>query len=578
MLELFERQVASRPGSVAVVSGQHRITYQDLDVAASRVAGELTAGGIGRGHVVAVVTGRSEAALVALLSVWRVGAAYLPLDPAHPADRIALVLGDARASAVVTERRFVANVPASDAQVVTVDEAAAAVPSPPLAGATPDDVAYVIYTSGSTGRPKGVAVSHRSLVNVVLELSTVLDCGSDDRWITVAPTTFDISMAELCVPLACGAQLVVAAEAELRDAQALTRLIRSSGVNRMQAVPSQWRMLLDAGFEAPAMVAMVGGEPLSLALATALRSRVRALVNGYGPTETTVVSTYWQVPDAPTRIAIGGPIANTRLYLLDERLDPVDPGQPGELYIGGTGVALGYLGRPELTAQRFLPDPDGPDGARMYRTGDRCRLTPDGVLEYLGRDDDQVKVRGQRIELGEVEARLATHPAVVAVAALVHEDVLVAYVIAAPSAGPAPDPAQLRAYVAQALPTALVPNSIVLRADLPVTANGKVDRSALRDELVGRPAVDAETAPPYPEPGTDPWTLTVCGICHEVLGVHVRPEDDLFELGAHSLTVMQIAARMRVAWEVTVPTDVFYQAATISDLAAAVGELVGRSR
>jgi acyl carrier protein len=288
---------------------------------------------------------------------------------------------------------------------------------------------------------------------------------------------------------------------------------------------------------------------------------------------------YWPVPLAPSRIAIGGPIANTRLYLLDEQLNFVQSGQSGELYIAGAGVAQGYLNRPDLTAQRFLPDPYGPAGRRMYRTGDRCRQLSDGTLEYLGRDDDQVKVRGQRIELGEVEAHLATHPAVAAVAALVHGDALVACVVAAPYR--TPDPAELRAYAAQALPAGAVPTAVVLRAELPLTHNGKIDRTALRTEFAVAAAAPGspEAAAPAAVGGSDAdaWLRSVCDICREVVGVpEVKPEDDLFELGAHSLTVMQLAARMRTAWEVEVPTDLFYEAATVADVAVSVRRLVGR--
>ncbi|HEV2377101.1 MAG TPA: non-ribosomal peptide synthetase [Streptosporangiaceae bacterium] len=561
VMELIAGHADRAPEAAAVTGGGPSLTYGELLSAASWAAAGLSARGVTRGQVVAVVTGRSSAAVVAMMAVWWAGAVYLPIDPTYPAQRITLLLDDTAAAAVLTEPRFLATIPAGRTPVVTLD--AAATERPPPMATSPEDAAYIIYTSGSTGTPKGVVVGHRSLLNVVLEMAAAMECGAADQWLTMAPTTFDISLLELCVPLVSGGRLVISTEAQLRDAAALVRLVRGWGITRMQAVPSQWRMLLDAGFGAPGMVAMVGGEALSTALARALRRRVRVLLNGYGPTETAVVSSFWRVPETPARIAIGGPIANTRMYLLDDALVPVLPGQPGELYIAGAGLAQGYLNRPGLTGQRFPTV----RGERMYRTGDRCRWRSDGMLEYLGRTDDQVKIRGQRIELGEVEACLCAHPTVAAVAALTHSDALIAYVVAA--GGTVPDPADLRAYAAQALPAGAVPNKVVVLPGLPLTPHGKVDKAALR-------AIGA-TGEPVTHHGTDPWLASICEMCREVLSVPaVRPADDIFELGAHSLTVMQFAARIQAAWDIEVPAAVFYEAATVGDIAEAVARLTGR--
>jgi acyl-coenzyme A synthetase/AMP-(fatty) acid ligase/acyl carrier protein len=345
--------------------------------------------------------------------------------------------------------------------------------------------------------------------------------------------------------------------------------MREQSVTRMQAVPSQWRALLEAGFEGPETIGMTGGEALSPALARRLRARLRGLLNAYGPTETTIVSTIWPVPPGVTDVAVGEPIANTRLYLLDDRHEPVPPGEAGELYIAGEGVALEYVARAGLTAERFPVDPQGPPGSRMYRTGDLCRWRPDGMLAFIGRDDGQVKVRGQRVELGEVETRLAAHPGVAAVAAAVRDDSLVAYIVpditlTGPETGIS---ASIREYARGTLPASMVPNLVEVLAELPLTGNGKIDRSALPAPSPG---------PAAPGSGEeDEWLLAVCEICREALGVPVvRPEDDLVELGAHSLTLMQITARMRARWNVEIPVDVFYEAERVADVAAAVAELL----
>ncbi len=605
VLELFERHVRERPDAVVVVSGADALTYRELSTAATALAAELSRHGVGRGDIVAVATARSCASLVGLIAVWRAGGVYLPIDPGYPAERISLLLADANAAAVVADRDN-ASVVAALASVpsIIIDENSV----PPekntaaglAAGTTdadtitivdppgPDEIAYVIYTSGSTGQPKGVRIRHRSLVNVVLELADALDSGPEDRWISMAPTVFDISMAEFCIPIATGGRVIMTTPAHMRDAFTLVRLIKEAGVTRMQAVPSQWRMLLDAGFDAPEIVAMCGGEALPAALAVTLRSRLKRLVNAYGPTETTIVSTLWQVPEQLSRITIGRPIANTRLYLLDEKGDPVEFGEAGELCIGGVGVAAGYLRRPELTAQRFVPDFEGggypPSGNEkgddlpgyetvlMYRSGDRCRQLPDGNLEYLGREDGQVKVRGQRIELGELESHLATHPAIAAVAAFVHDDTLVAQVIIGKPDEPV-DAASLRAFVASSLPPSLVPNTVVICEEFSLTDNGKVDRDALHDAY----STSIRNLPMSSSVSVDSsgdWPQEFCDLCRDVLDVPVvEIADDLFDLGAHSLTVMQLAARIQAAWGIDVPADVFYQADTIGDLATRIAEM-----
>lgn len=564
--DLFSRRAAEAPDAVALIDEDGPVGYRALDAAVAEAAGRLVAAGVRPGDTVAVLTRRSARLLAAMLAVWRVGGSYLPVDPGHPAARISFLLDDAGAVASVHDEgpgpggvRVEPLAPAPELREGRETQAGDPDPAPPGA-----DSAYLIYTSGSTGTPKAVRVGHRALLNVVLELADAMGCGPGDTWLTMAAATFDISLAEFCVPLATGAALVVTSERDLRDAGALVGLVREHRVTRMQAVPSQWRALLDAGFDAPDLVAMTGGEALTVNLARELRGRVAALFNGYGPTETTVLSTLWPVPPDAAGIAIGAPIANTRLSVLDDRGRPVAAGEPGELHIAGTGVALGYAGRPGLTGELFLPDPDGPPGSRRYRTGDRVRLRPDGLLEFLGRDDGQVKVRGQRVELGEVEARLADHPKVAGVAAKVHDDTLVAYAVL--TSEQAATPAELREHAERLLPPAAVPSLVVLLEEFPLTANGKVDKAALA--LPAR--TPAEEAPWQPD-GSDHITAALCEICREVLGnPAVRPEDDLFDLGAHSLVLMQILGRLGLVLGVTIPIDILYDADLVSDVAAAV--------
>ncbi|MFC1431651.1 amino acid adenylation domain-containing protein [Streptacidiphilus sp. N1-3] len=578
VLGRFERCAAETPDAPAVSCGDRRLSYRELDTAAERLAAGLRGRGTGPGRATAVHLGREADLVVALLAVWKSGGVYLPLDPGLPADRIAFLLRDAQAELVLTGPEPTARQLPDEVTSATVGELSASSAGPGAAAAAqplrPDAPAYVIYTSGSTGRPKGVRVGHRSLLNVVLELAAAMPCGPGDRWLAMAAPGFDISMAELTVPLATGAELVLTGEELPRDPRALVRLVRERGITRMQAVPSQWRLLLDAGFDAPDLVAMTGGEALTVPLARALRSRVAGLFNGYGPTETTVLSTLWRVPEQVTDISIGLPIANTRLSLVDDRLRPVAPGEAGELCIAGAGVSLGYLNRTELTADRFIAEPGGPAGALKYRTGDRCRLRPDGLLEFVGRTDDQVKIRGQRIELGEVEAGLAAMPGLAGAVAAVHDQgaegtALAAYVVARAGA-PAPSPAQVREFGRTVLPSAMVPSLVVVLDRFPLTPNGKVDRRALPAPT----GAGAEPTDTDSEPTATALLTEVSEICREVLGVErVLPGDDLADLGGHSLTMMQIAGLMRARWNVDIPVELFFEYDTVAELAQAIGRI-----
>ena len=583
--QLVARQVAQCPDAVAVVDDGSRLTYRELDAAAERVAVALRGLGVGPEQVVAVCLPRSCALLAAWLGVWKAGGAWLPLDPEHPDARLAYLLGDAGVRAVVTDRvgagRIAAAGPALP--VVLVDDphagmATGSVARAPL-DAAPGNLAYLMYTSGSTGNPKGVEITHHNLTNLLSDLTARLAMGRTDTFLSTTTVSFDISVLELFGPLTVGARVVIAAPSVVVDGAMLAAALRKWRPDLVQGTPATWRLLLDAGWAGdPLLTVLCGGEEMPRSLAVRMTHRVGALWNMYGPTETTIWSTCQRLDDAGAvgvreagRVPIGRPIANTRMYVLDQRRRLAPAGVAGELYIAGAGVARGYRGRPDLTAQRFLPDPFVPDG-RMYRTGDRARWRPDGTLEYLGRLDSQVKIHGVRVEPGEIESVLAGHPAVgeAAVTAVHTPDgrtTLVAYVV--PAAGtPLPEP-QLRGWLSDRLPTPLVPARYVSVPALPRTSNNKLDRRAL------------PPPPPLPTPPArdhqQPATATeakLAAIWAEVLGVaHVDPDDNFFDLGGHSLLATKVAARVRSAMGVAPTLRAFFQHVSLRALAEHIDTL-----
>ncbi|WP_117209356.1 amino acid adenylation domain-containing protein [Allorhizocola rhizosphaerae] len=506
---------------IAVTGSGFDLTYAGLVAAAEDIAVALRDRGVRPGDRVAVRMRRTPELLAALLGVWKAGAAYVPLDPDYPPARQSLLLSDARPRAVLTQDG-----------VVGLE----------WSGTSNPGLAYVIYTSGSTGRPKGVAVGHDSLSNLLAGLRHCLDIPPRPVFLAVASFAFDMSIPELWLPLVMGGTVVLATEDEARDAERLLKLIRTKGVTHVHVTPSTWQRLLEAGFDEPGVVAISGAEALPEPIARQIRGRSARLWNLYGPTETTVWSTYSEVDDGP--VTIGRPLPNTTVTVVDDSLSPVPQGIPGELCIGGAGVARGYFGQPELTAQRFV------NGA--YRTGDRVRLRHDGSLEWIGRFDNQIKLRGYRVELGEIEARLLEHPGIRSAAAMTHDgETLVAYVVG--------DATDLREHMAEVLPAHQVPTKYVFLPELPLNANGKLDRSRLPE--------------PEPDSTSDGYTGVaeqIYRIWCEVLGrKDIGPDDDLFDLGGHSLTVTKIAARMRRHLGIDLPLHIFFDTPTISALAAA---------
>ncbi|RSS56463.1 non-ribosomal peptide synthetase, partial [Streptomyces sp. WAC06614] len=480
--QLVAAQAARTPDAPALVFEDTTLTYRELQDRAGRLAALFARHGAGRGRSVAVALGRSTDTVVSMLAAMRAGAAYVPVDPAYPAERIAYILEDSRPALVVTTTALQDALPEDGTPRLLLDTAALPADPAPEAPITPQDAAYVIYTSGSTGRPKGVVVSHTGVASMAAAHLAWFGGGPGHRVLQFSSPSFDASIWEMLTTLATGSALVLAPAERLAAGEPLATLLAEQRVTHATLPPVVLAAMGEARLPAD-MTLVTAGEACSAEL-VARWADGRRMVNAYGPTESTVCATMSSPlstgAGAPT---IGRPITNTRVHVLDAYLNPVPVGVPGELYVTGPGLARGYLNRPGLTAERFVADPYGPAGSRMYRTGDLVRWTADGELDYLGRADDQVKIRGFRIELGEVETALLGHPAVAQSAVVVREDTpgdkrLVGYVV--PAGSPADvDPAALRTHVGTTLPDYMVPAAVVVLDALPVTANGKLDRRAL---------------------------------------------------------------------------------------------------
>ncbi|MFI9239249.1 amino acid adenylation domain-containing protein [Streptomyces sp. NPDC053079] len=577
--ELFEARAAATPHATALVHGGRTLSYTWLKERSDAYAAQLHAMGAGGESAVGLLLDRTPELVAAMLGVWKAGGSYVPLDPAVPAERLGHMLSDAQASLVVTDSPHAAALDGVyDGQRLVVD-----LPWPRNAAAHPvaagaGDLAYTLYTSGSTGRPKGVGVEHRALANLLLSMSEELGSAETDAWLSLTSVSFDISGLELFLPLVTGGRLVLADGLETKDGAVLAGVVAEHGVTHVQATPSGWNLLLRSGFgeAVPHLTALTGGEALPAELAHRLRSAVGRLVNVYGPTETTIWSMLWEVPGDVAAVSIGWPIANTATYVLDERMRPVPLGVPGELYIGGAGLARGYRGMPERTAAHFVPDPFGTaPGARLYRTGDIVSVRPDGSHLYTGRADDQVKIRGVRIEPGEIEAALTGLEQVAQGAVTVREDVpgdkrLVAYVV--PAGGSALEPRTLRTALAGILPDVMLPSAFVVLDALPLNTAGKVDRRALP-----APAQDALATTGYLAPRT-PAEERVAAIWAEVLGVdRVGIEDSFFDLAGDSLRAINLVGTLRAAGYDVAVRDVFEQrtVAGLTEVATARPALSG---
>ncbi|WP_186111007.1 amino acid adenylation domain-containing protein [Burkholderia gladioli] len=578
--QLVEQQAARRPDAIAVIDAQERLSYAELNARANRLAHRLRRLGIAPDDRVALCMERGAAIVVAILAVMKAGGAYVPLDPAYPAERLAHMLADSAPVAALTDSRSrarLAGLPAAvpvlelDTQADTWrDESADDLP-PGEIGLNAGHLAYVIYTSGSTGTPKGVMIEHRGLVNHAMAIIASFEVRQDSRVLQFASTSFDASISEVVMALCRGAALYVPADGIRHDRQALWAYLEREAITHATLPPA---LLQDGGALPPIAtrptLALVGEAP-GAALFRALAGQAE-LLNGYGPTEGTVCATAWRCPPGfdDKTVPIGRPIGNVRLYLLDAHGQPVPVGTPGEIHIGGAGVARGYLNQPALSAARFLRDPfsETPQ-ARMYRSGDLARYQPDGNLVFLGRNDDQVKIRGFRIELGEIEARLAEIEGVREVAVIVREDAagdrrLVAYYTAADGQAEAAGAEALREHAANRLPRHMVPAAYVALDALPLTANGKLDRRALP-----APEAGAYARRDYAAPQGEAERL-LAEVWSALLGVEqVSRHDNFFELGGHSLLAVRLVAKLREAgFEADIQT--LFGAPTLADLAASL--------
>jgi amino acid adenylation domain-containing protein len=546
---LFERQVEQTPDAEAIVCGDQRLTYRELNRRANRVAHRLRTLGVGPDVTVGLCMDRSPRMVVGMLGILKAGAAYVPLDPTYPPARLAFMATDCRMRVLVTEASLASRLPEHGVERLYVDTDADGFAQDhtenPSSGVRPGHLAYVIYTSGSTGKPKGVEVSHASVVNFLTSMAREPGLVAQDTVLAITPPSFDIAVLELILPLTVGARIVLVGRDVAADGAALLEQVTSAGITVMQATPATWSLLLQAGWQgSPDLKVLCGGEALSPELARQLVRRAATVWNLYGPTETAVWCTCGRVTDTQGPVAAGRPVANTTTYVLDRHLQPVAIGTPGELYVGGVGVARGYLNRPELTAERFIANPFDAEPSRLYRTGDQAKYRPDGSIELLGRLDHQIKLRGFRIELGEIEAALRAHRAVAQAVVLLREDHagdprLVAYLVPRPAEeGKLGD---CREYLRSTLPDYMIPRHVVELDRLPLTPHGKVDRSAL-------PRPSESTS----EPGDDfvaPRTRAETGIAEiwrQVLGVdRVGMYDNFFDLGGHSLLAMTVIARIQ---------------------------------
>ena len=579
---LFDAQARVAPDRIAAVCGNRQLSYAELKAASASLAAYLHQSGIRRGDLVAVCVERSVEMLVALLAIWKAGAAYLPLDPHLPQARVDLILEDAGPRTIITDAALAHRFAQGAAAVIELDAheerwraARQADPSPAASGS---DLAYVIYTSGSTGRPKGVEIPHSALANVLLSVRKRPGLDAGDVLLALTTLSFDIAALELFLPLIAGATVVIAARSTTLDGRQLAREIESRGVTVMQATPAGWRVLIDSGWPGCARLkALCGGEALPRDLANMLLPRVGSLWNMYGPTETTIWSAVHEVGPDDDPIPLGVAVDNTSLYILDQRLQPVPIGVAGELHIGGAGLARGYRNRPDLTASRFIEHPFIA-GQRLYRTGDLCRFRADGSILFLGRLDDQVKLHGHRIELGEIESVLALHHAVQEVAVVAHEHPgssrrLVAYLVRPADVPPAPADS-LRAFLSAQLPDYMIPSAFVYLASLPLTPNSKVDRQALRGLAVPSPAQEErEHVPPR-----TPTEAAVSALWAEMLkasrvGVHDRFD----ELGGDSLGFALMTMRAGSRLGIEIPIHMNSEMLTVAGFARTAERIAGEA-
>ena len=571
--QLFEEQAARTPNATAVVFGNDSLTYGELERRANHLANYLIRLGATPDSLVGICLERSLEMVVGLLGILKAGAAYVPLDPAYPRDRIAYMLENAEIPLLLTQAQLRESLPSTDRRTVLVDsdwlEITKQRQERPGLILNPENRAYVIYTSGSTGKPKGVEIPHRAVVNFLTTMAERPGMTASDRLLAVTTLSFDIAGLEIYLPLTQGACVEIVSREVSTDGRQLLEKLRGSGATVMQATPATWRILLEAGWTGdPRLKILIGGEAVPQKLANQLLQRSASVWNVYGPTETTIWSTLSKLEAEQSTVSIGRPIGNTEIFILDKMLQPVPIGVAGELHIGGDGLARGYLKRPELTAEKFIVHPLNPDPkARLYKTGDLVRYLPNGNIEFLGRIDHQVKIRGFRIELGEIETVLRQHPGINETVVVAREDIpgdkrVVAYFI--PTGDTAPTTAELRAFLKEKLPEYMLPSVFVTLKSMPLTPNGKIDRRALPIPDQADLAPTGRFAAPK-----DVVESRLAQIWESVLGVRqIGVRDDYFELGGHSLLAVKLMNRIEEAFGKNLPIATLLQAPTVEQLAA----------
>ncbi len=572
---LVEAQVERTPGAIAVVFGEQRLTYRELNERANQLAHELCKHGAGPDQLLGLFVQRSIDMIVALLAIMKTGSAYLPLDPLLPAERLRYMLEDSGVRLVVTEQSVRGDLPAFGGIALLLEDTGwqRNLRDNLVPAVGPEHLAHVVYTSGSTGKPKGVQVPRGGLTNVLWSMCDWLKLSERDRLLAISTISFDLAGGDVWLPLLVGAQIVVASREEAADGNALRRLLDRHGITFFQATPVTWRLLFDSGWSGkPDLKAVCTGEAMPPEVAAQLVPMVERVWNLYGPTETTIWSTGYRVINGQEPILIGRPVANTKCYILDGQGQPVPVGVTGELYIGGDGLARGYLNRPELTAEKFVVDPFRAGEKRMYRTGDLARYRADGNIEWLGRIDHQVKIRGYRIELGEIEALLKEQPEIKQAVVIAREykpgdKRLVAYLVGADST--VPTTLELRARLKRMLPDYMLPKAYVFVDQMPISPNGKIDRKAL--------SLFAETQPLQVDNYSAPQShleKMLSGIWAEVLGAQqVGLDDDFFDLGGHSLVGVRLLAKIKKTYQVNLELAVLFEARTVRQFAEVIRKL-----
>lgn len=573
-IQLFEKQADRTPDAVAVICGKHNLSYRELDERSNRLAHYLISNGVGSESIVGIYIDRSIEMLVGLLGIHKAEAAYLPMDPIFPADRLAYMLEDAHVNIILSETKLSGALPDCSAKIICLDAEWDIISDfsaeKPADRSNAHNLAYLIYTSGSTGKPKGVQIEQCSLINFLMSMVKKTELNERDALLAVTTLSFDIAGLELYLPLICGARVVIAERDDVTDGSRLAEMLQEHGIGIMQATPATWKLLIDSGWTGSSRLKILcGGEALPGDLANQLLDRCSMLFNVYGPTETTIWSTISRVESGAGSISIGKPIANTQIYVLDKSMNPVPIGLPGELFIGGDGLARGYLNLPELTGEKFISDPfSKKEHARLYKTGDLVKYLPDGRLEFMGRMDNQVKVRGFRIELGEIETLLnqniAVKESVVAAKEMIQgEKSLIAYII--PSQEKEHELLSveyLRKSLNSRLPDYMIPAAFIIMDSYPMTPNGKIDKKALPLPEGLRPQLGTNYK--APSNGTE---NAISSIWQEILKMDgVGVNDNFFDLGGHSLLLAQVRSKIEKVLNKEVSMMDLFKYPTISTL------------